>query len=639
MSIKSYITGLFKRSLDKSRAAWLGLLGPTTSSGQTVNEITALNLLPVFASVRAISETLLQTPMFVMETVTDSSGRESTVKARTHPVFALLHDMANPILSAGNFRQTIMGHVLTYGNGFAEIERNNAGDPIALWILDPTHIEDIKLVRKDGVTALQYLHVDKNQNKTILQGSDVFHIAGLGFDGIRGYSPITKARQAIGTGMAAEEYAGTFFGNGAQPAAVIKHPGHLEPEGRANLKRTWSEAHQGTSNAHKVALLEEGLEIQQYGFSAEDSQLLATRQFTPQQIASLYRLPPPKIGDLSRATFSNIEQLAIWFVTDTIDPWAKRFEMEVNAKLLSPIDRRRFFGFVQLAALLRGDLATRYAAYQTGRMGGWLSVNDIRGFEELDNIGDQGDVYLVPLNMVPADEFTNAIGDDTDPVRAVARGLRFLSSRLANTQDVKQLTVSDADGENHDHCGCTAVSTRKIEHLATDPRLNDVQRRSIAGRNRIARSNKRLFTAAATNSVKREVNAVGRALSKLDAPDGRGAFVDWLDEWYPKHNEHVQRQFAPVIDTMADQLLADVADERGQTTPDDLPPELERFNADYTAGLAKRYVNSSRGQIINLLDEAEAPRARTSTRRYNPSSGHRRRPDRPASQRMVRQTA
>lgn len=593
--IRKAVGALTKRT--SQNAIWARMIGlidglRSNASGQTVNERTALNLLAFYAGVRAIAETMLQAPMFTMQRMTTENGGETTSKARAHPTFELLHNMANPTLEAGAFRQTLMGHVLTYGNGYAEIERDVSGRPIALWVLSPANIVDIKLIDQQ----LHYLHRDINGRMTDLSGSDVFHLAGLGFDGVRGYSPVTMARNAIGAGMAADEFSGKWFANGATPSAILTHPGHLEKPGRENIKRTWEDAHSGTDNAHKIAVMEEGMTLVPYGMSPEDSQLLATRRFTTEDMARLLRIPPPKIGDLTRATFSNIEQLAIWYITDTIDPWAKRFEMQAANKLFTAVERQRFFPFIQLAALLRGDLPTRYAAYATGRQWGWLSVNDIRGLEELNNIGEAGDVYLSPLNMINSDELLEGEPPPTDAEgasRMVARILKKLVDHERCGADNRLEVVSH--GESCD-CGCR--SDRKA--------LTPIQTRSIASRQKLARANKRLFDDAAARSVTREVKAVSGALGKLDAPDGRGAFVDWMDKWYPGHDDYVRNRFSPVIATFAEQIGIDIADERAVDEPDELSPKMERFASDYTAGLAGRYVNSSRGQLIGLLDEADA---------------------------------
>ena len=207
--------------------------------------------------------------------------------------------------------------------------------------------------------------------------------------------------QAVGLGLATEEFGARFFGNGARPGMVLQHPGTLTGEGFKNLKESWEEEHGGLSQSHRVRILEEGMTANVVGVPPEEAQFLETRQFQAQEIARIFRMPPHKIGLLENATFSNIEHQAIEFVTDTIRPWLVNYEQAMMRQLLSPEQRAQYFVEFLVEGLLRGDTASRYQAYGIGRQNGWLSVNDIRELENMDVI-EGGDEYLTPLNMVNA---------------------------------------------------------------------------------------------------------------------------------------------------------------------------------------------------------------------------------------------
>jgi hypothetical protein len=222
----------------------------------------------------------------------------------------------------------------------------------------------------------------------------------LGYDGLRGYGPIDIARDTVGLALAAEEHGARVFSQGAIPGGVLEHPGTLSQDAQTRLKTAWATQHQGLSGAHRVAVLEEGMKWQSIGIDNDHAQFIESRKFSVTEIARLFRVPPYMIADLERATFSNIEHQGIAFTTQTLGIWVTRWEEMLSLKLLTAAERVRYFAEFSLNAFLRGDLPTRYAAYATGRQWGWLSINDIRGWENLNPV-DNGDVYERPLNMAP----------------------------------------------------------------------------------------------------------------------------------------------------------------------------------------------------------------------------------------------
>ena len=272
------------------------------------------------------------------------------------PLYTLLHDLPNGEMTSFSFRETLMGHMGGWGNGYAEIEFNGAGDVAGLWPLRP----DLMTVERNG-TGLVYTY-----DRKPVPAWKIFHVPGLGFDGRVGYSPIGIARQAIGLGLAAEEFSARFFANDGRPGIVIEHPGHLGDEAFDNLQKSWKDEHGGVANAHHPAILEEGMKIHEIGLPGEDVQFLSTRKFQRQEICGMYRVPPHMVADLERATFSNIEQQSLEFVIYSLTPWLVQWEQTITWKLIPPARRRELFAEFLVDGLLRGDVQSRYAAYSSG---------------------------------------------------------------------------------------------------------------------------------------------------------------------------------------------------------------------------------------------------------------------------------
>jgi HK97 family phage portal protein len=289
-----------------------------------------------------------------------------------------------------------MGHVLTYGNGYAEIVRDGAGNPVQLLPITPDRVR----VEQDSDGTIRY-YVDE---QITLSQDDMFHIAGLGFDGLVGYSPVTLAKQSVGLGLGAERFGGSFFGNSARPAGVLTHPNRLSKEAKENLRDSWQSTYAGVDNSGRTAILEEGVQFSSIGLSNEDAQYLQTRQFQVVEIARWYGVPCHMIQSLDAATFSNIEHQGIEFVTYSLRPWLVRWEQEIKRKLFTD---GAFFSEFLVDGLLRGDTKTRYDGYKVARETGWLSVNEIRSLENLNPV-DGGDQYIQPLNMA-------TVGEDVEP--------------------------------------------------------------------------------------------------------------------------------------------------------------------------------------------------------------------------------
>ena len=397
----SLISGLF-RSRDKPTNSTNGsgyrFLFGGSNSGKNVNERSAMQMTAVYACVRILSESIAGLPVHLYQYV-DSGSKQ---KALEHPLYRLLHDEPNPEMTSFVFRETLMTHLLLWGNAYAQIIRNGKGQVVALYPLMPNRMS----VDRDnkGHLFYQYQMQDSDaptakSGTVILKPSDVLHIPGLGFDGLVGYSPIAMAKNAIGLSIATEEYGAKFFANGATPSGILEYPGTVKnPEA---IRESWNAGFGGSSNAHKVAVLEEGMKYTPIAISPNEAQFLETRKFQIDEIARIFRVPPHMVGDLEKSSFSNIEQQSLEFVKYTLEPWIVRWEQSLNRALLSEAEKAAYFVKFNVDGLLRGDYQSRMNGYATARQNGWMSANDIRELENLDLIPDElgGNLYLINGNM------------------------------------------------------------------------------------------------------------------------------------------------------------------------------------------------------------------------------------------------
>lgn len=397
----SFLQGLFRtRDAPQNRtsgSAYSFFLG-TSTAGKRVNERSAMQMTTVYSCVRILSEAVASLPVHIYR-YNDSGGKE---KALDHPLYFLLHDEPNPEMTSFAFRETLMTHLLLWGNAYAQIIRNGKGEIIGLYPLMP----DRMTVDRDDKGRLYYeyqlssddAHTMKGST-VILQPKDVLHIPGLGFDGLVGYSPIAMAKNAIGLAIAAEEYGSKFYANGAAPSGVLEHPGTLKDPSK--VRESWTQTFGGSSNANKVAVLEEGMKYTPISISPNEAQFLETRKFQINEIARIFRVPPHMVGDLEKSSFSNIEQQSLEFVKYTLDPWVSRWEQNMMRSLLADDEKTTYFIKFNVDGLLRGDYQSRMNGYAIGRQNGWMSANDIRELENLDRIPEElgGNLYLINGNM------------------------------------------------------------------------------------------------------------------------------------------------------------------------------------------------------------------------------------------------
>ena len=388
----SFLSRLFKTRASPKNSSWFSppsFFFGTSSSGKAVNEKTALQTTAVYACVRILAETIASLPFHTYRYTLN--GKE---KAIEHPIYYLLHSEPNPEMTSFVFRETLMSHLLLWGNAYAQIIRDGRGRVLGLYPLLPNKV----IVNRNQHGELVYQY-EKEGQTYFLRSYEVLHIPGLGFDGLIGYSPIAMAKNAVGMAIATEEYGAKFFANGANPGGVLEHPGVVKDPAR--IRESWNAVYQGSSNAHRVAVLEEGMKFQSIGIPPEQAQFLETRKFQLNEIARIFRIPPHMIGDLEKSSFSNIEQQSLEFVMYTLDPWVVRWEQAIQRALFTENEKRQYFVKFNVDGLLRGDYQSRMNGYAVGRQNGWLSANDIRELENLNRIPEDlgGDLYLINGNM------------------------------------------------------------------------------------------------------------------------------------------------------------------------------------------------------------------------------------------------
>lgn len=452
-------------------------------AGETVTERTAITTTAVWAAVNLLAGAVGQLPVEIFQR--DGSKRI----ARPGHSLSLMLKSPNDLMTSQVFTETMVTNLMLWGKAFALIVRD--GNAIPLELL-PMPSEITHLERINGVTKVV---LQSASGQFRFNPIDVIYIPGLTFDGIAGLSPIRTTAQTTGITLAAETFASSFYGNGATLGGILEHPGVMGEEAMVRFRESWEKMYAGRGNAHKTAILEEGMKYNVIGVEPDKAQFLQTRQFQIAEVARIFGVPPHMLADLDKATFSNIEQQTISFVTYSLNRWIVRFEQEYNRKLFREDEKQTHFVKLNLKGLLRGDNESRTNGYVKGTTNGWLSINDVRALEDLNPIGPEGDVYRVPLNMAPAStDQGDGDGQTNDP-------------------------VADPDEGRSLHQGYTDW-------------LDDVTRQVI----------------------ERETQNLQRAVKKLlitrdggGNVAGRPALIDWVGTFYASHEDHLRRLIGPVV--------------------------------------------------------------------------------------------
>ena len=552
-----------KSSTLSNPASWLTkIFGNMTSAGKNISEQKSLEDSAVWACVRILSEDLASLPLITYRRLEDG-GKE---RARRHYLYKLLHDQPNSEMTAFTFKETLMAHALTWGNGYAEIEYDGSMKPKNLWPLLP---DRTKPCRRNG--ELWYKTKIPGTGKQIMiPGYRIFHVHGLGFDGLRGYSVIRKHAESLGINLAAKEFGARFFGNDSRPGGVLQYDGKLDSEQKQNLKQSWEEAQGGLENKWRVAVLQHGIEWQQIGLPPEDAQFIETRKFQKKEIATIYRIPLHMLADMeSGASYSSIEQQSINYVVNTLRPWLVRWEQQIDKDLFTGETADQYFAEFLVEGLLRGDIESRYSAYATGRQWGWLSANDVREKENMNPI-DNGDIYLVPDNMSPAEVAAEMdeedVPEELEDIRKKKKEIwekrqrRKATERLEEEQKFKPLIERD---------------------------MQEVVEREISN---ILRNARKHFGEEENSREKRDIEQ----------------WRTWLDDYYRDFPEYIQKEMEPVLNRLAFSI-AEIAKEEVDFD-EDITEEVDEFMGEYMEAFTARYVDSSKGQLVamtNRLEEGE----------------------------------
>ncbi len=368
------------------------------NSGERVDEKSALQIVTVYTCVRLLADSIAQLPLHLYRQEADNKS----VKAVEHPLYKILYRQVNPEMTSFSFREVMVTHLLLWGNAYAQIIRDGRNQILGLYPLLPENVE----VDRDKNGKLYYIYhaytdevPGKSNQDVILRREEVFHVPGLGFNGLVGFSPIAMMKNCLGLSISVDKYGGNFFKNGAQPIGVLETPTLIENHER--LRQEWMDSY-GGSNAHKVAILEDGMTYKPISLPPEDSQFLATREFNVEEICRIFRVPPHMVQSLKRSTFNNIEHQSIDFVVHTLDPWLIRIEQAIVKDLLLPEEQDIYYPKFNVDGQLRGDTKSRMEAYAVELINGITTVNEIRQKENLPLIPDEegGNYHIVQSSYI-----------------------------------------------------------------------------------------------------------------------------------------------------------------------------------------------------------------------------------------------
>jgi len=386
----NWLRAMFQRRTRPTNNSRLFSNLPRRQAGVTVNEDTAFSCSAYWCCVRVISETIAQMPWRVHQRT--PTGQKL---ADQHPADRLLNRAPNSEQDAAVWRELMLRWCLCWGNAYCEIVRDPSFRPVALYPIDPWRVTPMRTA--DGL--VYEVHQDSG-DKILLSPNDVLHFRGLG-DDLQGWSVIQYAARALGLAISQEDSMASQMGNGARLSGLLTPAagGKLTPEKAKQVSEQWNAQNAGSRNHGKVYLMSEGLEYKSLSMPNTDAQLLESRQLSVVDICRFMRVPPHLAYDLSRATFSNITHQSLEFRIHTLGPWMVKFEQQVNRKLISQNNWNAYFSKINAEATLRMDPETRGNWYKTLRELGAISPNEIRELEDMDTLGPDGDVYLVPVNM------------------------------------------------------------------------------------------------------------------------------------------------------------------------------------------------------------------------------------------------
>ena len=540
----------------------------------TVTTGSAMQIATVFTCVRILAESVMMLPLEIRQRTADGGSRRAT----EHPAFPLLHDLSNSEMTAAEVRQTAMGHLAQWGNAYLQKIPDNAGRWMQLWPLRP----DRMTVNRGPDGELIYQYRNSSERNLVFKSWEIMHVRGLSPDGLIGYSPIGVARRTFDTQARMDQYQDAFYANGARPGMLLKHPGKLSDKAYARLLASWEERHQGAVNANRLAILEEGMAAEDVGIPQNDAQFLESKKFSRAEICALFRVPAHMANDMESATFASLEQTSLEFVLYTLTPWLVLWEQAIARDLLTAAERRTYYAKHKLQGLLRGDNASRSAFYSTGLQWGYFSINDVRGFEDINPV-EGGDTYFVPLNMVPLEQ------------AAQGQGAPTASPSLASVR-------AAAEHMHADGCTCGAQRAQAPTLRADEDGEQETLRQS---RVEMARAMLPVLEDIATRTVRREVRDVRKLADKHLRKRSNDDFLAAVAAFYADYNLVVEENFRAALLSYARQAMLAAAAELGKK-PKGVTDALRQFVTDYLATLGSGWAGSSRTQLEIVVSEALA---------------------------------
>ena len=552
--IKAAITAF--RSTLRNPSEWLyeALLGGKTSAGIAINSKRAMNISAVYSAVRLASETVMSLPVHAYR------KKGSVREIIEHPVASLFNGMANPEMPGVVVREVLQGSVELRGNGFAEIVHDKNGFPVELW---PIHPDKIR-IQRNSRKELEYVYTPTGE---VIPAWKMLHVRGYGSDGIVGHSVITLARESLGLTAAAEEFGSRFFGEGTNIGGFLKHPGKaLTDTAYKRLKEEMNARYRGLQRSHGLVILEEGMEFQKIGITPEDSQFLETRKFQVSEIARWFRLPPHLIGDLEKATYSNIEQQGLEAVQYSWLPRVTRWEHEIKAKLLfNPYSDGNVYVKFSLDGLMRGDHKARAEFYHIAIQDGWMNADEVRALEDLPPQSDgQGEIFYMPMNMVNKKEYV----------------LPQPSGGSGKSLNSKTRSVIPKSG----------IETRKSPE------------KLLAARRKLSERYSGKIKDAAVKIIKEQSTFVRKAVEDY-LEDDEQFFRNFVLSGIDGHKRQIRGAMAPVITSLAFDLYPLAQEELGDENS--IPDSYQAFINEYLDSFTLRHISRNKNQIRSIIDDPE----------------------------------
>lgn len=544
----SWFTSFFKRSTkepitDEDFSRGLGVID--SSTGLPTTRTTVMGVAAVWAAVRLISESVASLPLLFYRRV--DQGKERAVN---DPLFNLLWLKPNPEQTSFYFRETLQHHVLLKGNAYAQKIHNRLGEVMELWPLDP---EKMRVFRDNDTRQILYEYTTA-RGTSVHTRNEILHIPGLGWDGIKGYSPIQILMREFGYDLAVKEYGSEYFKNTDGSGDYVSLPTRFkDDDARIRFKKSWRGDHTEWGRKHSMRVLEEGAELKHVAIAPDEAQFIESQKMTVTDVARIFRVPPHMIADLERATFSNIEQQSIDFVTNSLRPWLVRWEQELHVQIIPLRQQQQYFYEFLINALLRGDFATRMQGYRTAIEMGGMTQNEMRSLENM-NTKEGLDDNWVPLNWQKI--------DDSD------------------------LNISQDSGFITDNAAPVIKETRTAQE-----------------RFKLGNSFRKVFEDVIQNILKREIRDLKKGVKEFLPVRALQDFQLFMDKYYQNElPDVIRRRITPTYRVFFEQVKQGLGREIDIDT--ELTPEDEEFIRAFVTLFIRRYIAKSQSDIAKAIDRS-----------------------------------